>query len=158
MSSPQGDLLHELERETYLRVINPRMKEFLANVEGKIYIIGGESAVPVSMVEQIEAASGKKTERIAGNSRYETSIEIAKAFLSDAESAVVAYASTFPDGLCGGPLAYAVGAPLILTKDGKSEAPAYTKANDIASGYVLGGSGLISDGFAQTIFQTAMIQ
>ena len=25
MSSPQGELLHELERETYLRVINTRM-------------------------------------------------------------------------------------------------------------------------------------
>ena len=70
---------------------------------------------------------------------------------------MVAYASTFPDGLCGGPLAYVKGAPLILTKDGKSEAPNYTKANGITSGYVLGGSGLISDGFAQNIFQATEI-
>ena len=139
------------------KTLSDAQKQFLVSVEGNIYIIGGESAVPASMVEQIEAASGKKTERIAGGSRYETSIEIAKAFLTDAESAVVAYASTFPDGLCGGPLAYAVGAPLILTKDGKTEAPAYTKANGITSGYVLGGDGLISDGFAQSIFQATEI-
>lgn len=33
MSSPQGDLLHELERETYLRVINPRM--ISGHIQGK---------------------------------------------------------------------------------------------------------------------------
>ena len=34
MSSPQGDLLHELERETYLRVINPRM--ISGHIQGKL--------------------------------------------------------------------------------------------------------------------------
>ena len=139
------------------KTLSDAQKEFLAGVTGKIYIIGGESAVPASMVEQIEAASGKETTRIAGNSRYETSIEIARQFLGGAESAVVAYASTFPDGLCGGPLAYTVGAPLILTKDGKAEAPNYTTGNNITSGYVLGGDGLIGDGFAKTIFQVTEI-
>ena len=33
MSSPQGELLHELERETYLRVINPRM--ISGHIQGK---------------------------------------------------------------------------------------------------------------------------
>lgn len=139
------------------KTLSDAQKAFLAGVTGKIYIIGGESAVPNSMVDQIEAASGKTTERIAGNSRYETSVKIAQKFLPDAESAVVAYASTFPDGLCGGPLAYTVKAPLILTKDGKSEAPDYTKANAITAGYVLGGDGLISDGFAKQIFQVTDI-
>ena len=139
------------------KTLSDAQKAFLASVDGEIYIIGGESAVPASMVEQIEAASGKETTRIAGNSRYETSIEIAKQFLGGAESAVVAYASTFPDGLCGGPLAYAVKAPLILTKDGKTEAPNYTTGNNITSGYVLGGDGLISDDFAKTIFQITEI-
>ena len=69
----------------------------------------------------------------------------------------LAYASTFPDGLLGGPLAYAQGAPLILTKDGKSEAGNYLAEKGITSGYVLGGDGLISDGFAQNIFQTTEI-
>ena len=139
------------------KTLSEAQKDFLVGVTGKIYIIGGESAVPESMVQQIETASGKTTERIAGGSRYETSIEIAKQFLPEADSAVVAYASTFPDGLCGGPLAYAVGAPLILTKDGKSEAPDYTTGNNITSGYVLGGDGLISDGFAKQLFNVERI-
>ena len=139
------------------KTLSEGQKALLAAVTGKIYIIGGESAVPESMVQQIEAASGKETERIAGGSRYETSVKIAQEFLSDAESAVVAYASSFPDGLCGGPLAYTIGAPLLLTKDGKSEAPDYTIGNGITSGYVLGGAGLISDGFAKQIFQVTEI-
>ena len=34
MSSPQSELLHELERETYLRVINPRM--ISGHIQGKL--------------------------------------------------------------------------------------------------------------------------
>jgi len=132
--------------------LSQEQKDFLKTVRGDIYVIGGKSAVPAKLRDEIEETSGKNTIRISGDSRYETSVKIAQQFLSGAESAVVAYASTFPDGLCGGPLAYAVGAPLILTKDGKSEAPDYTKTNAITSGYVLGGEGLISDGFAKTIF------
>ena len=101
---------------------------------------------------EIEAVTGKEVKRVYGNGRYETSVEIAEEFLPDAASAVVAYASTFPDGLCGGPLAYAVGAPLILTKDGKQEAPAYTEAKGITKGYVLGGESLISEAMTMEIF------
>ena len=140
------------------KTLSEAQKEFLAAVEGKIYIIGGEAAIPASMVEQIEAASGKETERIDGASRYVTSVNIAQKFLPNARSAVAAYASDFPDGLCGGPLAYAVGASLILTKDGKMEAPAYTAEKNITSGYVLGGEILISDDFVMKIFQTTEIE
>ena len=132
--------------------LTAEQKEFLATVKGDIYIIGGESAVPESMAQQIEAASGKATTRIAGGSRYETSIKIAEKFLGDATSGVVAYASTFPDGLCGGALAYVTKSPLILTKNGKTEAPAYAEAAGIRSGYVLGSGELISDGFAKMVF------
>ncbi|MBR2422084.1 MAG: cellulase family glycosylhydrolase [Oscillospiraceae bacterium] len=137
--------------------LSAEQKEFLATVEGNIYIIGGNSAVPEALQAEIEAAANKAAERIYGNSRYETSIAIAKKFLPNATTAVTAYASNFPDGLCGGSLAYAQGAPLILTKDGKSEAGNYLAEKGITSGYVLGGDGLISDGFAQNIFQTTEI-
>ena len=127
-------------------------KAFLKTVKGNIYIIGGESAVPEALKSEIENASGKTAARIAGGSRYETSVKIAQQFFHSADSAVVAYASTFPDGLCGGPLAYVLDAPLLLTKNGKPEAPGYTAKNGIVSGYVLGGTGLISDAFAAEIF------
>ncbi|MBR3949676.1 MAG: cell wall-binding repeat-containing protein [Oscillospiraceae bacterium] len=134
------------------KTLSAEQKAFLATVEGEIYIIGGDSAVPAALKAEIENASGKIATRIAGGSRYETSVQIAQKFFTSADKAVVAYASTFPDGLCGGPLAYVLDAPLLLTKNGKTEAPGYTAKNGIVSGYVLGGTGLISDEFAAQIF------
>lgn len=132
--------------------LTEEQKEFLATVPGKIYIIGGESAVPAALKAEIETASGKSAQRISGGSRYETSVEIAEAFLRGNDSAVLAYASTYPDGLCGGPLAYAMGAPLLLTKNGKTEAAEYAEERFVAAGAVLGGESLISDEMARTVF------
>ena len=92
--------------------------------------------------------------RIGGNTRYETSVLIAKEFFPDATQAVLAYAQNFPDGLSGGALAYAMKAPLVLTASGKeSAAAAYAKEQNITSGVILGSSGLISDKAVRTIFQ-----
>jgi len=137
--------------------LSAEQRDFLANVTGKIYILGGESAVPADLEAEINEASGQTATRISGAGRYETSVNIATTFLPNAKSAVTAYASTFPDGLCGGPLAYAKGAPLLLTKDGKAEAPAYAESKNITSGYVLGGDSLISDAFAKDIFNVSEI-
>jgi len=127
-------------------------KDFLSTVPGNIYIIGGESAVPAALEAEIETATGKNAQRISGGSRYETSVKIAEVFLRGADSTMLAYASTYPDGLCGGPLAYAMGAPLVLTKDGKTEAAEYAEEHFIAAGAVLGGESLISDKTVRTVF------
>ncbi|MBR2422150.1 MAG: cell wall-binding repeat-containing protein [Oscillospiraceae bacterium] len=133
--------------------LTQEQKNFLKGVEGDIYILGGESAVNEEFEAEIEAVTNKRVTRIFGDGRYETSVEIAAEFLPDATSAVVAYAGDFPDGLCGGPLACIKGAPLLLTKNGKTEAPEYTAANGITTGYVLGGANLISDEMANRIFK-----
>ena len=82
-----------------------------------------------------------------------TSIAVANTFFTDPTAAVLAYAKNFPDGLCGGPLAYIRTAPLILTADGKAaEAVNYAKSEGIRYGAVLGGSSLISNKTAKNIF------
>ena len=136
------------------KTLSAEQKEFLRSVTGDIYIIGGESAVSESFERQIRSVVGSRVDvsRISGASRYETSVEIAKKFLPDAETAVVAFAGDYPDGLCGGPLAYATESPLILTKNGKNEAPNYTNSRGITSGYVLGSENLISDTSVKIIF------
>ena len=79
--------------------------------------------------------------------------EIAKTFCLDVEHAVVASGKNFPDGLCGGPLAAALNAPLILTKDGGAGAAAdYVSENYIESGYVLGGEGALKNETVRTVF------
>ena len=134
--------------------LNSSQKEFLASLGSgsKVYIIGGTSAVNQSTANAL-AAYGT-VERIEGATRYETSVNIAKKFFTETDSAVLAYAQNFPDGLSGGPLAYALNAPLVLTAGGKeSAAVTYAAQAGIKSGAVLGGPTLISDKVVRTIYQ-----
>ncbi|MBQ4583153.1 MAG: leucine-rich repeat protein [Oscillospiraceae bacterium] len=133
--------------------LNDSQKAFLqSHAANKKYILGGTAAVSTSVENQAKAYGTVK--RIGGNTRYETSVLIAKEFFPDATQAALAYAQNFPDGLSGGALAYAMKAPLVLTASGKeAAAAAYAKEQGITSGVILGGSGLISDKAVRTIFQ-----
>ena len=131
-------------------------KEFLAvnytGTDSTFRFIGGYSAVSFSM-EKLFRGYGA-TDRISGDNRFETSAKLAEAyFASNAQEAVLAYAWNYPDGLCGGPLAYAMQAPLILTMTGYEDAAiGYTSENVIEGGVVLGGDKLISDASIRAIF------
>lgn len=133
--------------------LSEEQMEFLATVEGDVYILGGPNAVNDVLKTEIENIVGKESPRISGATRYETSVNIAEHFFPDARQAVVAYGGNFPDGLCGGPLAYHICAPLILTKDGNHIAPDYHYEKGISSGYILGGERLISDSFVAELFK-----
>ena len=130
--------------------LNAEQKALAANFKN-IYVIGGTGAVSESIAKELKAF-GKVT-RLSGAGRYETSIAVAETFFADPEMAVLAYGKNFPDGLCGGPLAAALHAPLVLTKDGgEATAAAYVKANEISAGYVLGGQGVLSDQTVVNVF------
>ena len=118
----------------------------------KIYIIGGEGAVSLEQEHILESYG--TISRIAGNTRYETSVMVAETFSKNAEMAVLSYSKNFPDGLCGGPLAAALKAPLILTRTEETDAAdRYIQKDQIVSGYVLGGDKLISDDAVRNIFE-----
>ena len=117
-----------------------------------IYIIGGEGAVS-SEQEHILKSYGTIS-RIAGDTRYETSVMVAETFSENAKKAILTYSKNFPDGLCGGPLAAALKAPLILTRTEETvAADRYIQKDTISSGYVLGGSKLISDDAVRNIYE-----
>lgn len=128
-------------------------KELLCKTVGsQFYIVGGNGAVGYDIENALKAYGN--VDRIYGSSRYETSVAVAKTFFTNVDSAVLADAKGFPDGLCGGPLAAAMNAPLLLTADGKIDAAAeYAQQRQIYSGYVLGGTARISDASAQEIFK-----
>ncbi len=91
--------------------------------------------------------------RLAGTNRFETSVMVAEKYFEAPETAVLAYAWNYPDGLCGGALAYSLDAPLILTMTKyEAKAAAYAKEAGIAKGVVLGGTSLISDAAVRAIF------
>ena len=128
-------------------------KAFLNTTSGEFIIIGGTAAVSEEL--EAELAAIGTVERLAGDSRYQTSVLVAQKFLAAPEAVILAYARNFPDGLCGGPVAYALGAPLILTDNILPlEADAYV--DGMEAGIVVGGGGLISDETAREIFELAV--
>ena len=135
--------------------VQPSQKNYINSLKGKkFYIIGGTGAVNADM-EKVFKDLGK-TERIWGNTRYETSTAVAKAFFDRPSSAVLAYGANFPDGLCGGSLAYSLEGPLLLAANGKEDAAVdYATKNGVFFGAILGGPTLISDSTAKTIFSLA---
>ena len=132
--------------------LTAEQKDFLATTSRKFVIIGGTGAVNEAV--EAELAQIGTVERIKGKTRYETSVVIAERYFTDPAAAVLAYAQGFPDGLCGGPLAMNMGAPLILTSN---ESP--TAADDyiegITVGAVTGGTGRITDDTVRAIFDLA---
>ena len=107
-----------------------------------------------AMQNAVNEATALKSSRISGANRYETSVKIAEAFFSKPTQIVLAYGQNFPDGLCGGPLAMCLGAPLILTSN-ESPWDADDYVNGIYTGAVTGGSGRISDDTVRQIFDLA---
>ena len=135
------------------RALLDQQKEYLAalGTSSKLVVLGGTSAVSTDMATALKAYG--TVSRIAGDNRYLTSLAIAEYFFPEATTAVVAYGANFPDGLCGGALAYAMKAPLILSNNVNAGTSAeYTCEAGITSGYALGGTGLISDAAVSEIF------
>ena len=132
--------------------LTAEQKDFLSNYSGKkIYILGGTNAVN----KTIEGEMGEygTVKRINGANRYETSTLIAEQFFAKADSVVIAVGDNFPDGLCGGALAFQVGAPVILVKDGRADnAKKFVKNHGIEKGIVLGGTNALKDTLINEIF------
>jgi putative cell wall-binding protein len=116
-------------------------------------VVRGTTAVPDSMAKEMETYGA--VSRLAGKDRLETSTMVAEKYFATAKAAVVAYGWNFPDGLCGGSLAYAMDAPLILahSKEKLAQFTAdYTTKAGLTAGYVLGGDGLVDDTATRAIF------
>ena len=107
-------------------------------------IIGGTAAVSAQVESELKAYGSVK--RIEGSSRYETSQFIAEYFNIDATAAVIAYGKSFPDGLCAGPLAYALGAPILLATSGQiKNAKNFIADYHAYNLFVIGGQNCIDD-------------
>lgn len=132
-------------------ITNEQIKFLEEHTGNRYYIIGGEGAISKGFELLIEKYG--IVERISGETRYETSVKVAQKFFKNTKEAVLAYAWNFPDGLCGGPLAMQMNAPLILTATKKvNAAVSYVNEYNIVGGKVLGGESLISDAAVRKIF------
>ena len=135
--------------------IQDSQKDYVESLKGKkFFVIGGSGAVNDELEAYFKTLG--ETKRLGGQTRYETSVSVAKQFFPEPKGAVLAYGANFPDGLCGGSLANAMDGPLLLAANGKADqAAAYAKEKGIKGGAVLGGPTLISDDSARAIFDVA---
>jgi len=86
----------------------------------RVVIVGGVAAVGAG-VEQAIRELVPDVDRIAGADRYATATAIVDAFFpaGDLPTVAVASGAAFPDALAGGPLAGALGIPLLLAPPGE---------------------------------------
>ncbi|MBQ6622441.1 MAG: cell wall-binding repeat-containing protein [Mogibacterium sp.] len=127
--------------------------------DNEVIILGGTGAVGSAITDFVTEVTGQESLRLAGPTRYETSIAIAEHFFTNPEQATIAYAWLYPDGLCGGPLAAAMNCPLILTNEkGKEErvanaaATEYFSETGIKSGITFGGAAWMTNSIVKTIY------
>ncbi len=128
-------------------------KEWLADADiARLIIIGGTGSVSAEIAREL-AAYGD-VERISGADRYATSAAAAKYFFAETKGVVLAGGTDYPDGLAAGPLAYALGEPVLLIADGNTaEAAAYVKGSGAADSLALGGKALVSNRAVYTVME-----
>lgn len=127
-------------------------KAYLAKLKNCSFtIVGGENAVSNRLKTQLEAYGSVR--RLAGESRFETSVLVAKTYFENPEAGVLAYAYNFPDGLCGGVLAHMLDAPLLLSLNEIDPSAQYVRSQDMQLGVVLGGGILGSDAAVRAVFK-----
>ncbi len=118
--------------------------EKLKDVE-TIYVAGGSVVVSEAVYKELPG----KTERLAGDDRYLTGIEISKKFFAETEAVYTATGWDYADALTGGVAAAKDTAPLLLV-DGKintvpKTTTDYIKASKAERLVVLGGSAAVND-------------
>ena len=111
----------------------------------KCYILGGTAAVSETTENQIKSSVGGTVERVYGDNRFKTGRAIAEKFFKDADTVLIASGDDFPDGLTGGVLANAKGAPVLLVnKNNTVEAAGFVDEYVIQTVTAIGGTSVIT--------------
>lgn len=96
----------------------------------RVYIIGGNAAVSASVecrVAQL-AGSGANIQRIAGDTRYDTSLKVASSLANPSDTVIVTTGTNYADALSISPYAFATGSPVVLCNPSSGLSNAALKA------------------------------
>ncbi|HUH08393.1 MAG TPA: cell wall-binding repeat-containing protein [Egibacteraceae bacterium] len=129
----------------------------------EIVVIGGTAAITDAVATAAAQASGAATvSRLAGATRFGTSVAVAQAGIAAglrAPSVWVATGLNYPDALAAGPAAAAAGAPLLLVHGDavgggpESEAWLASQNGRLTAVTVVGGIAVVSDPVADNVRQ-----
>lgn len=113
---------HALELPVLLTVADSLHEDAAAYIDANavdtVIIVGGTAVVSQDIEDALEA-DGITVTRLAGDTRYESSIEIAEFHVTQGftlDRVVMATGEEFADALAGGPYASVMGAPMVLTQ------------------------------------------
>lgn len=111
-----------------------------------VIIVGGHTQVSETIASQLKN-DGVNTSRLAGRTRVETALEVAKAVNSDPDKVIFANKDAFADALLAPYLSNAEKAPIVLIdKDEASvSVKQYLRDNEIKNGIILGGEKSIEE-------------
>lgn len=134
---------------TEKKALPNEIKNTISNIEpSEVYIVGGTGVVGAEVVRELKNLvpnlDDSKIIRVAGNDRYETSLNIAKYFKLNTDTAIIANGTNFPDALSGTALAAKLNAPIILT-DGQDieNQKSFINTQNYSNIVLLGGLGSI---------------
>ncbi|WP_051599162.1 cell wall-binding repeat-containing protein [Metaclostridioides mangenotii] len=135
--------------------LNSDTKKEILRLKAKgVRVIGGESAVSNSVINELKSMN-LNVERISGNDRYKTSLEIAKKLNSPSEIAVVNGVTGLPDAVSIAPVAAEKDMPIVLVspKEGIKAFDQYIKDNNlnIKKSYIIGKEAAISNEIANKL-------
>ncbi|UWG98632.1 cell wall-binding repeat-containing protein [Dehalobacter sp. DCM] len=123
---------------------------------GTLYILGGQGAVSEKLLAALREMGVKNIQRISGQDRYLTNLEILKKLnVAKGTPVFITTGENFPDALSISSIAASLGYPVLLSgKDSLNQASLdYLK--NLAPGkiYFIGGSGAVSEALAQKLQQ-----
>jgi len=117
--------------------------------------LAGNTPVQVITVGRPAATAYPDSFPVVGATRYDTNAKVATTFFMPAGTAFLASGQNFPDALAGGPLAGAIGEPILLTPSTSLATEVRTAVDRSSSAtsaeYVLGGPSVVSDAVAAQV-------
>jgi len=126
--------------------LDPNIELEITRLQPKnIFIVGGPGAVSDAIKQKLES-KGIIVTRIYGQSRYDTSLEVAK-HLGNTENAFIVTGNNYPDALSIASFAAFYETPILLTDYDSIPANtrAYIQNTGIKNTFVIGGTGVISN-------------
>jgi len=123
--------------------LSGQLNKYLKDNINSTVVVGGTGVVSNAVYNQLPSPK-----RLSGNTRYETNLNIVKAYLDDLDFATcyLATGENFPDALAGSALAALKKSPIILVNDGVSiSTTTFVKNQDVENVVAFGGNGVVSD-------------
>ncbi|WLR44313.1 cell wall-binding repeat-containing protein [Bacillus carboniphilus] len=150
-STHEGAMVLVNEDEKVLKNAEKEVARLLQD-GGKVYILGGEKAVPKSIENFFDKDCD--VERLAGETRIHTAMEIAEAANKDSEEVFLAYGYSFADALSVTPAEAKHKMPILLTDEKhelNDDVKNYLEEHKVKKVTIVGGEAVVGKEIAKEL-------